>query len=380
MSRAIAKTMSVGMSPHGASRQARRRRVAREPGDFVGAISVTSHPNTRAANRAPRCNRHTTRNGAQGEYGERNGQARGTHAPNRCVPRGRAFAMRKTAIAATGPAATRAPERARAARRTLREPSKSAADAAKNTTSAAMRACRRDEALDLLPAGAEPPQHAPAEHDGHQRALVTGRSRARDSTRGADEAADAHEQRAETIAVQDGHRPPTSRCVHSEKPSANAMPAATCSSRPKARGPRCAVPHADPDERSTFERPRGRRQPRIERERHGERREHDAERQKSLDEQAQIVAMARVEQTREQRDRGRRGRSRSTPSRTRSGGRARLQSGGDERRAEHERRVDVAPDLERAAQRVQRRDADVEQEEQDQERLGRREILGPDTR
>ena len=54
-----------------------------------------------------------------------------------------------------------------------------------------------------------------------------------------------------------------------------------------------------------------------------------------------------------------------------------LQPGGDERRAEHESGVDVAPDLDRAAQRIEHGDRDVEEEEQDQKRFGRREVLRP---
>ena len=230
------------------------------------------------------------------------------------------------------------------------------------------------KAIDLVPAGTEPPCDAPAEHDRDERALERSERRGAKQLVRSDNGAARDEQRAETVAVQ--HR--------NVAGGAGGRPRRECQREGDARGELQQQPeracgevrlsHADPDGRGAFERPRRGRQPRVECERHRERREDDAEREKRVDEQTQFASRKKTGERQVDRS----GHDRAPRERVRDVAHERiLQTGCDERRAEHDRRIDIAAKLERAAQRVQRRDRDVEEEEQDQERLRRREVLGP---
>ena len=155
------------------------------------------------------------------------------------------------------------------------------------------------------------------------------------------------------------------------RPDANASAGAELQQQAERPHRAPTLPHADPQHRGPFERPRRRRPARIERERNRDRREDDAEREKGFGQRpGTLVAPCMEQPGQDEVHRGHADRAEGHAI-GQVAHQSALQARHEQRRPEDERAVDVAAQPERSTQRIEHRDRDVEQEEQDQERFGR---------
>ncbi len=196
------------------------------------------------------------------------GHARKPYAPNRWPPRGTRSTTRHSAINSSAGAKASAGTRASGHSSLRAAPANATAETARNATSAEMRASTGTKrSISRQPA---PSHHstahanmtgtamrsvsvitvAPVSPTGRPAApvavAVIGSALARSAEGGTPPRmrALANPPAATSSAPMQsafstGQLPPASRCVQSENPSPNAMPAATCSSNPNTRAPTC---------------------------------------------------------------------------------------------------------------------------------------------
>ncbi len=147
----------------------------------------------------------------------------------------------------------------------------------------------------------------------------------------------------------------------------------------EAKGGQAPLTHGEPGDRGAFDCP-GRACGRSgESERHGERGEDHGQREHGLEHHVETHAPPRQPARDREVERGQRHRA---PRETEFGAphQRRLQTDRDKRRAEYQRAVDVMLKRDLAAHRVEQRDADIHQEEQNQERLSAGKQLRPVSR
>ena len=133
--------------------------------------------------------------------------------------------------------------------------------------------------------------------------------------------------------------------------------------------------HAEPQQTCAFDRPHRSCRARVESERDREAREDHAERSECFDEQPERLATRGVQTPAEQQiERAERERTPREPVLD-ARDHGRMQRECDDWQAEHERARDVALQIRRLAHAVQNRDGDIHQEEQDQERIGREQVV-----
>ncbi len=193
----------------------------------------------------------------------------------------------------------------------------------------------------------------------------------------AEPAGDRDEQRTDIRAVQQrdrrrlAGRRPERQSKHERDTGAQLQKQSECPDNAARES------HPCPHDRRSLDRPGCGRPARIECQRNCQGREHDAEGQKALDQQPDVVAASSVKKPSDNEVQRRHRKRTEGHSVLDIAHERALQAGSDERRAEDEAGVHVDSHLHRTAQGVEHRDRDVEQEEHDEERLRRREILGP---